>query len=239
MSACDGVEQLEPGQQPPTQDEPSLQLPAVPAAVIELARFEGVADAATGRFEITTLPSRTPEGLDATDGLRALQQALWCEIESPADGMPGAGPPGTVELLTLGPPVLSFPFEDLPTGCRSPDGVVEAGLAATGVLCAQVRLQSFVDGPLSNVHVELVEFGGTPLQRGARFPAGTGAEPPSGVDALSDEYGLWRHGDLGAAGGGSDIADQLWVFQNGAPGPFTFRGRVLATAPACDTGGAP
>lgn len=242
LVACDGAELSDQPVEQATTSPNGFTLADVPPTAlreVELARFEGVADPLTGAFEISMHPATLPEGVSEADGLRMAHQALWCDYEFVNDGVPGSGPAGTVELFSVRAPTSSYPFESLPEGCTTAEGVALGDLRLTGAFCAPIRLQSFVAGPLSNVHAELVEFGGTPLQRGARYPAGTGAQPPAGADTLSDEYGLWRYGDIGAAGGGADTAEQIWVFENGTPGPFTFRGRVVASAASCPDGGAP
>lgn len=165
---------------------PPVSRPA-PAGRIVIP-FTGVVDTASGTVRIAT-------GADAV-------AAGFVEIPVVQDGVPGSGPPETVEFVTERAEVL-------PGGCGAVDGFEAA-----------IRLRSFfTSASLANVFLEVTSI--TPTGR----EACNSAPAPAG---LSAQYGLFAYGTIGKAGTPAASAVTTWRFRVPDMTNFAFRGRLVA-----------
>lgn len=114
------------------------------------------------------------------------------------DGVPGSGPPDSLEMVTQS------------TG-------LDGGCARDYSFCATVLLRSFyADRVLRSTYVELTDM--TPPSGNTAY----GGSP--GAYGLSATYGLWSYGNLAPNG----TATRSWKFDNYSGTNFRLNGRVLA-----------
>ncbi len=174
------------------------------------------------------------------NGLRTTGQALWCadRLTILQDGVSGSNPPNTLELVTnsVGTYADCNPatFPD-----STPSGTSYANLVdSDGALCASISVRSFYPYELQQVYAWIYEV--NPIDNYAYTfgdrsidGLGNGAEPPSGMNAPSDNRGgLFYYGDINAndpSGVVDNAISTLWVFRYPSDGAeFNFRGRLVA-----------
>jgi CUB/sushi domain-containing protein len=200
--------------------------------------FEGTFDPETGRM---SFDSFTPLG-GSTSGFRTANQPMWCTgtLRVVQDNVPGSGPADSLELETELPIGYYGDCDPVPL----PDGVPSLGdLGETdGALCASVTVRSFYGEPIRDLYAWIYEV--APLDNRAYTWAdrvlrglGTGAQPPTGAGAPSDNLGgLFYYGDILAddpearSNGTFDNAVTVpWTFRYPVQGaPFSFRGQIVA-----------
>jgi len=205
---------------------------------VVLLEFEGYVDPERGVFEITE--QRVPDSLltaSRRGNLATVPQPGYCPLEVEADGVEGSNPDDTLELVTDG---LSISLD--PTTCASNTLALHPGADTTlysilGVLCANVTLRSFYSSTFADVYAEISTHTGDVSQHGyVPVLGGTGAAPPSGRGAPTNELGgLFGYGEIGPADGhmGEPFGDPpdereiTWTFRAGLLTPFAFSGEVL------------
>jgi len=160
-----------------------------------------------------------------TGELRTAEQAQWCGMTVVADGIAGAGPANTLE-------VVGEPGTILQNEACFPGGVYPAPAIvylASRALCQDVTVRSFFDaGTLANVHA-VIDFVSVPGYEAYNVPGVTGAPSPGGDNLPSIVRGLWSYGDLGHRTSGSNAATQRWIFRYPQEQAFAFNGRLLAS----------
>jgi hypothetical protein len=165
--------------------------PERPEPVVAAATIEGEVDATTGALAIRSLAIQPGGALAALEELPVVQ-----------DGVPGSGPPNTIELVTERAATVTG-------GCGAVDGFE-----------GDIRVRSFYAGyQLRNVYVEILSV--TPTGREACNSA-------PAVPGLSAQYGLFAYADLAEAGSPGDSAVATWRFRLPDSTRFVFIGRVMA-----------
>jgi hypothetical protein len=184
---------------------------------VEVARFEGIVDQATGTVQIRMLP---PEGT-----------ARLASVSLPVDTTPGrgVGTASTVELATEW--VSRTDLAGVTTGghpCGKP-----------GSLCALVTMRSYyATSEIHNLYAEIYDL--LPTSHN-----GFAVQPDPGNLGLDGTYGLWAYpalldstrGAVGGAAPGANAASVVWYFNNTDNANFTFKGRVMGdVVPTTATG---
>jgi hypothetical protein len=175
---------------------PSRQPPS-PASDSRAIEFVGFGDPVSHALRFRTSPrGGFPSRAAAVSALNQLTEVQ--------DGVPGSGPPDSVELVTTA----------TRSGAAGCGGVPES-------FCGDVTLRSFYSVSLPSVYVEITSM--TPPTGNESYDS-DGAPTGSG---LSEIFGLWSYGDLTAAGTGGDNASRTWQFNAPSMINFTFSGRIL------------
>jgi len=218
------------------------------APQVDILHFEGFVDPQSGDFDISIV---TPDvDMDTErDDITTINQAMWCSMDGFADGIPGIGPPDTVELVTEAGTISVDPgaCADIGATLYGGDDWPDTSLySILGVLCANVTLRSFYSVEFTNVYAEITYHSGTNGQHGYNgIPTssggngGTGAQDP-GVGRwfpTSANGGLWWYDTLGGVLSGDNAATAQWTFQLTDTTPFFFAGIMRAeTEEVCGNG---
>ena len=181
-------------------------LPANPDNGLWLTyEFTGSANPADGTMTLG------PAKLDTTnltpDVRRRVEQGL-CLADILQDGVPGSGPPDTVELVTN-----NIRLNDL---CDPTAGVAQ--------FCADVKIQSFYQNvTLARTYAQFTSI--TPLLGHSVRNSDIGVP----AEGLASGLGIISYGDIGPAGSTTpaDFSEKTWIFNSDGTN-FTFTGRVLA-----------
>ncbi|AKJ04649.1 Fibronectin type III domain protein [Archangium gephyra] len=170
---------------------------------LALAHFRGQVDVEHGTitFEAIEPPRSMPRW---GSGVRQPRT----EVAIAQDGVPGRGPPNTVELV----PTRTATEREACGGLNR--------------FCGEVTLRSFYAVPLHDVWVELDAMApGTGFES---YNSSTTVPP-----GLANRFGLWSYGDLEPQGG-SNTARWGFNLPAGQRENFSFTGRVMATVTASD-----
>lgn len=195
---------------------------SMPDGLVALAEFTMEVNPDEGTVELVDL--RMPQGSGASDNLRSVRQADWCEVRV-TEGRPRTvslqTDPGSISFTMAGCGVSGFPFDTL--------GVFCFDATVTNHFDQPLRLLAQITSVVPDVgHNPYVYLAGTQEE----FGASASDVAPSQV---SDSYnaagiGLFDHGEV-ASSGASTVR---WGFEY-QPEPFRFEGRMLARIPdVCD-----
>jgi hypothetical protein len=235
LAACgtDDETGIQPGS-PSVDDSASTRPDGAQPTPVEVGRFEGGYNAATGEFYFRTLPRELPDNV-GVDGLRGAGQASvasgsWCEANTISDGTSGSNPTDSFEIYSVDSSV-SFNFGAcqalVASALAGGDIPARLGFDSTdffgGVFCFDTVVTNFYDTETwPGVIAEITLFDGATSEQPYRYPIGTTA-PTVADDTVDETIATWYYGELSPG----ESQHVPWAFKFGG-NDFAFEGRLIA-----------
>lgn len=206
-----GCDEPAPAEEPTGQPSERLRAEPLPeVGHLIAADLVGHWDPHSGQLSLELLPP-TP-----VDGLRTVDQALYCERRITA---------GRAETFSVANGTSPVGFT--PLDCGMPNTFPYTIL---GTFCGDVSITSHFDGTLEDVFIEITRVDPSTGHHGYRFPHGTGFDPDLlrvGPGVPTDQLGgLWGYGEYELG----ETNTVKWIFEY-TPEPFSFSGRIKVIIP--------